>query len=261
MKVFLVLKTALLKAVFLTAASISLVMPWVFPAVALAQSTPADKTATKQMIREILQENPEILMEALDSLRKKMEAGQPPAKGGGLSKLRKELERDPDTFIAGNPQGDVTIVEFFDYRCGYCKRAQPIIQELLQKDGGIRLALKEFPILGPDSMAASRAAIAAMKQEKYAVFHNALMATQGPLNEERILRIATDSGLDAVKLRAGMDDPKIRKIIDRNHQIAEALNITGTPSFIIGDTLVPGFVDLDQLQQLVAAARSECLTC
>lgn len=248
-------------SLILKAASISLAMLWVFPAISLAQSAPADKTATKQMIREILQENPEILMEALDALRTKMEAGQAPGSRDGLSKLRKELERDPDTFIAGNPQGDVTIVEFFDYRCGYCKRAQPIIEELLQKDGRIRLALKEFPILGPDSVVASRAAIAAMKQEKYAVFHNALMAAQGQLSEERILRIATDTGLDAVKLRTDMDDPKIKKIIDRNHKIAQTLNITGTPSFIIGDTLVPGFIDLEQLQQLVAAARSECLTC
>lgn len=248
-------------SLFLKAASISLAMLWVFPAASLAQSAPADKTATKQMIREILQENPEILMEALDALRTKMEAGQAPGSREGLSKLRQELERDPDTFIAGNPQGDVTIVEFFDYRCGYCKRAQPIIQELLQKDGRIRLALKEFPILGPDSVVASRAAIAAMKQQKYAAFHNALMAAPGQLSEERILRIATDTGLDAVKLRTDMDDPKIKKIIDRNHKIAQTLNITGTPSFIIGDTLVPGFIDLEQLQQLVAAARSECLTC
>ena len=248
---------------FLLARALLLMMALLllFPVAANAQSTPADKAATKQMVREVLEENPEILMEALDSLRKKMESGQMPGSRESLGKLRKELERDPDTFIAGNPQGDVTIVEFFDYRCGYCKRAQPIIQELLQKDGGIRLALKEFPILGPDSVVAARAAIAAMEQEKYAAFHNVLMATQGALSEARILRIATDSGLDAVKLRADMDDPKIGKIIDRNRKIAETLNITGTPSFIIGDTLVPGFVDLEQLQQLVAAARSECLTC
>jgi len=248
---------------FLLARALLLMMALLllFPVAANAQSTPADKAATKQMVREVLEENPEILMEALDSLRKKMESGQMPGSRESLGKLRKELERDPDTFIAGNPQGDVTIVEFFDYRCGYCKRAQPIIQELLQKDGGVRLALKEFPILGPDSVVAARAAIAAMEQEKYAAFHNVLMATQGALSEARILRIATDSGLDAVKLRADMDDPKIGKIIDRNRKIAETLNITGTPSFIIGDTLVPGFVDLEQLQQLVAAARSECLTC
>lgn len=248
-------------SIYLKAALFLLTLIWIFPDLAQAQTEPPGKEATRQIIREVLEENPEILLEALDSLRKKMESGQAPGSRASLGKLRKELERDPGTFIAGNPQGDVTIVEFFDYRCGYCKRAQPIIKELLQKDGRIRLALKEFPILGPDSVVASRAAIAAMKQEKYAVFHNALMAAQGPLGEERILRIATDAGLDAIKLRADMDNPEINKIIDRNHKIAETLNITGTPSFIIGDTLAPGFIDLEQMRQLVAAARSECLTC
>ncbi len=232
-----------------------------FPVSANAQSAPADKAATKQMVREVLEENPEILMEALDSLRKKMESGQMPGSRATLGRLRKELENDPDTFIAGNPKGDVTVVEFFDYRCGYCKRAQPVIQQLLKSDGRIRLALKEFPILGPDSLIAARAAIAAMRQDKYAPFHDALMAAQGALSESRVLRIATENGLDAARLRKDMDDPKVEKIIKRNHEIAESLGISGTPSFIIGDTLVPGFAELEQLQKLVAAARSECLTC
>ncbi len=231
------------------------------PFSAYAQTALPDKAATKQMVREVLEENPEILMEALDSLRKKMESGQAPGSRESLSKLRKELERDPNTFIAGNPKGDVTVVEFFDYRCGYCKRAQPVIQQLLKQDGRIRLALKEFPILGPDSLVASRAAIAAMNQEKYAPFHEALMVAQGALSEKRVLRIAAENGLDAAKLRKDMDDPKIKKIIDRNHEIAESLGITGTPSFIIGDTLAPGYAELEQLQRLVDAARSECLTC
>ncbi|MSP43778.1 MAG: DsbA family protein [Alphaproteobacteria bacterium] len=226
-----------------------------------AQINAPEKAATKQMVREVLKENPEILMEALDNLRKQMESGQTRESRNALSGLRKELERDPDTFIAGNPAGDITIVEFFDYRCGYCKQAQPVIEQLVKQDGRIRLALKEFPILGPDSVVASRAAIAAMRQKKYAPFHAALMATQGALSETRVLRIATGAGLDATRLRTDMDDPKIEKIIGRNHEIAESLGISGTPSFIIGDTLVPGAAELDKLQRLVAAARSECLTC
>lgn len=226
-----------------------------------AQTATTDKAAAKQMLREVLEENPEILLEALDNLRKNMESGEVKGSRETLVKLRKELERDPGTFIAGNPKGDVTIVEFFDYRCGYCKRAQPVIHKLLQQDGGIRLARKEFPILGPDSLIASRAAIAAMDQGKYEPFHEALMAAQGTLSESRVMRIAAENGLDAVRLRKDMDDPKIEKIIKRNHEIAESLGITGTPSFIIGDTLVPGYVEYEQLQRLVAAARSECLTC
>ncbi|MEQ1889485.1 MAG: DsbA family protein [Alphaproteobacteria bacterium] len=247
--------------IFFRTALFALTMLCLSPDLAHAQSPAPDKAAVKQLIRDVLKENPELLMEALDNLRQKMESGQAAGSRAGLGKLRKELERDPDTFIAGNPRGDITIVEFFDYRCGYCKRAQPIIQELLQKDSSIRLALKEFPILGPDSLIASRAAIAAMKYDKYAPFHNALMAAQGQLSEDRVLAIAAESGLDPVKLRKDMDDPKIKKIIGRNHEIAVSLGISGTPSFIIGDTLAPGFIDLEQLQQLVAAARSECLTC
>jgi len=246
---------------FLRTLSVGLMALLFISGPAQAEVPAADKAATKQLIREVLQENPELLLEALDNLRKKMEAGDPAAAREGLSKLRKELERDPDTFIAGNPSGDVTIVEFFDYRCGYCKRTQPIIQQLLKNDGGIRLALKEFPILGPDSVVASRAAIAALKSPKYEAFHTALMAAQGPLSETRILRIATEAGLDSAALRKDMDDPKIKSIITRNHEIAQSLNISGTPSFIIGDTLVPGFVELEQLQELVAAARKQCLTC
>lgn len=226
-----------------------------------AQTAAPDKAAAKQMIREVLEENPEILMEALDNLRKKMEAADAPGKREALSKLRKELENDPGTFIAGNPQGDVTVVEFFDYRCGYCKRAQPIVQQLLKQDGRIRLALKEFPILGPESVIASRAAIAAMSQEKYATFHEALMAAQGALTESRVMRIAAENGLDEARLRQDMEDPKVKKIISRNHELAGSLGISGTPSFIIGDTLAPGFVELEELKKLVDEARSECLTC
>lgn len=220
-----------------------------------------DKPTLKKMISEVLEENPQLLLEALESLRKKVEAGQAPGATDTLGALRNELERDPGTYIAGNPQGDITIVEFFDYRCGFCKRAAPIVRQLLKQDGNIRVALKEFPILGPDSVIAARAAIAAMEQDKYAPFHDALMASQGPLGEERVLRIATDAGLDAAKLRQAMNDPKIEKIISRNREIAESLGISGTPSFIIGDTLAPGYVELEELQKLVAAARSSCRTC
>ena len=243
------------------ALSLVLLMTGLPMASAQAQTDTPDRTAAKQMLREVLKENPEILMEALDNLRRHMESGQARESRENLGKLRKELERDPGTFIAGNPSGDVTIVEFFDYRCGYCKQAQPVIQQLVQQDGRIRLALKEFPILGPDSLVASRAAIAAMRQGKYTPFHDALMASQGTLRGNRVLRIATDAGLDAARLRKDMDDPQIEKIIGRNHEIAESLGITGTPSFIIGDTLVPGVAELEQLRRLVAAARKECLTC
>lgn len=256
------MKHLLLACTFLFGLMLTILAPAPVNAAAGAPSAEAlNKAAAKQMLREVLKENPDILMEALDNLRKQMETGQASASRDNLVRLRQELERDPDTFVAGNPLGDITIVEFFDYRCGYCKQAQPDIQKLVKQDGRIRLALKEFPILGPDSLIASRAAIAAMRQDKYAPFHDALMASQGPLSETRVLRIASDIGIDAARLRRDMDDPKIEKIIGRNHEIAESLGISGTPSFIIGDTLVPGVADLEKLRELVAAARDKCLTC
>jgi len=226
-----------------------------------AQAAAPDKAIIKQMVQEILDENPDMLIDALERLRDKSQAGDKTGGNKILAELRKELERDPGTFIAGNPDGDVTVVEFFDYRCGYCKRASPVVEQLLKKDGRIRLALKEFPILGPDSLVASRAAIASIEQGKYEPFHVALMAASGSLSEERIMRIASDAGLDTVKLRQDMESPRVKKIIKRNHEIARKLEISGTPSFIIGDTLAPGFVDLEQMQWLVESAREECQTC
>lgn len=228
---------------------------------AMAQTTAPDKAVIKKMVGEVLEENPEILLEALANLRKKLDSEKPAGSHETLSRLRQELEHDPGTFIAGNAQGDITIVEFFDYRCGFCKRSHPIMKELLAKDPGIRLALREFPILGPESLIASRAAIAAMAQHKYAPFHDALMTAQGPLSAERVMALAGDSGLDVARLHKDMDNPAIDKTINRNHEIAQALAISGTPSFIIGDTLAPGFVDLEELQHLVAAARNKCETC
>lgn len=226
-----------------------------------AQAAAPDKAIIKQMVQEVLDENPDMLIDALERLRDKSQAGDKTGGNKILAELRKELERDPGTFIAGNPNGDITVVEFFDYRCGYCKRASPVVEQLLKKDGRIRLALKEFPILGPDSLIASRAAIASIEQGKYEPFHGALMAASGSLSEDRIMRIASDVGLDTVKLRQDMESPAVKKIIKRNHEIARKLEISGTPSFIIGDTLAPGFVDLEQLQWLVETAREECQTC
>lgn len=240
------------------------VAPALISAVAIAAQDPPPapgKAAIKQLVIEVLDENPELLIDALEKLRDKAQAVQKQDIKKPLGELRRELERDPNTFIAGNPQGDITVVEFFDYRCGYCKKADPIVQQLLKTDGRVRLALKEFPILGPDSLFASRAAIASMSQGKYSALHSALMAAQGALGEERVLRIAADAGVDTAKLRQDMNSPKVEKIIARNREIAGMLGISGTPAFIIGDMLEPGVIDLEQMQWLVDSAREDCQTC
>ncbi|HBF97244.1 MAG TPA: hypothetical protein DDW95_01720 [Alphaproteobacteria bacterium] len=230
-----------------------------FPA--QAEMTAQEKTALKAKILEVLNENPELLITALHGLQQRVEQEQEQAKLTTLQNQRKALEQDPDSFVAGNPAGDITLVEFFDYRCGYCKKARPVVKRLIAEDGNIRLVMKEFPILGPNSETASKAAIAAMAQGKYQQFHDALMAAKGGLGRAQILQIAADTGLDRDKLAEDMQKAYIADIIRKNRQLAARLEISGTPAFVIGDAIVPGVASLEQMQQLVAQARADCQSC
>ncbi len=169
-----------------------------------------------------------------------------------------ELKKDASSPVAGNPKGNVTIVEFFDYRCAYCKKVFPTVRELLKTDKNVRYVFKEFPILGPDSVTASRAALAvwSLAPDQYLDFHSALMNTHGGLSEVQVLGIAKKIGLDPEKVHKAMADPKITKTIEKNIALAQSLNIQGTPAFIVGDQLLPGAVELDHLRELVSAERA-----
>lgn len=169
---------------------------------------------------------------------------------------RKELLDDPDSVVGGNPEGNVTVVEFFDYRCGYCKVVASRLVSLLKEDGNIRFIYKEFPILGPASQIAARAALAAAKQEKYVAFHDALMAVHGPLNENKIFDIATRVGMNLRQLRQDMASPEIDAALRRTKKLARSLNIRGTPAFVIGDAVIPGAIRLVELKAFVEWARS-----
>jgi len=171
--------------------------------------------------------------------------------------LKDRIVDDPLTPVGGNPKGNVTVVEFFDYRCGYCKRAHPTIKQLLAEDPSIRYLYKEFPILGDESVFASRAAVAAwlIAPAKYGGFHDALMAAQGALPAAKVMKIAAEAGLDTVALRRAMDDPRVAESLRANAEIARAVGINGTPAFIFGDELVPGAIDLAAMKQLVVQAR------
>ncbi|PHQ69049.1 MAG: hypothetical protein COB93_09050 [Sneathiella sp.] len=208
-----------------------------------------------ERVRAYLMSNPTVLRDVIGELGKQEQANAEMDKKALIASLATDLKQDSMSFVAGNPDGDVTIVEFFDYRCGYCKRSFPDLMKAVEEDGNIRLVLKEFPILGEDSVQASRAAIASMAQGKYMEFHTALMASRGALTKERILNIATDVGLDAVKLEADMDTAAIKEVISKNHAIAQQLGINGTPAFVIEDQFAPGALSADQLQNLVTAAR------
>ncbi len=218
---------------------------------------PDHRKAIEQVVREYLNNNPEILVDALKSLREKQEGKQKARSQTVLTSRRPELENDPATPFGGNIKGNVTVVEFVDYQCGYCKRVRPVVEELLRGDGNIRIVFKELPILGAPSVIAARAALAAWKQSHggYNKFHFALMATKGKLSEDRIMAVAAKSGLDVERLRRDMAAPEIDEALQKNFRLAEDLGIRGTPAFVIGKRLVPGAIDLKAFQKLIAEAR------
>jgi protein-disulfide isomerase len=209
-------------------------------------------------VKEYILANPEIILEAVQTLRRKQEEAQKKAAEEALKSRRAELQGATDLPVGGNPKGDVTIVEFMDYRCGYCKGAQPTLDQVMRADGKIRFVLKEFPILGPASRTASKAAIAANKQGKYLAFHTALMAYPNNLTDEVIFALARQVGLDVAKLKDDMNAPEVEALIEKTHKLAQDLGINGTPGFVIGDQIIPGAVSADELKKKIAEARKAC---
>ena len=218
-------------------------------------SKTAGRDPFEQRVREYLLKNPEVIMEALQILQERQRAAEAEGLKRTIAERSDEILNDPAAPVGGNPAGDVTLVEFFDYNCPYCRRVAPTMAELEEADPDLRVVYKEFPILGPGSQFAARAALASRKQGKYVPFHNALMQASEQVTEETVMEIARTVGLDPEQLRADMQDPSIQAAIARNLQLADALGIDGTPSFVIGDRLVPGAVELSTLQGLVARAR------
>lgn len=212
--------------------------------------------AIGQIVREYLLENPEVMIEVFERLEVQQAAAEKQAAQAAIVANADGLFNDDYSHVYGNPEGDVTIVEFFDYKCGYCKRAVKDIIDAVDEDGNVRLVYKEFPILSEQSEVAARAAMAAISQNKYMELHIALMATSGDLDESRILRVAEDAGLDTDRLSQDMKDPGLEAAIERNHQIAREIGIEGTPAFIIGNRLVAGAVGKERLLEIVAEERA-----
>jgi protein-disulfide isomerase len=211
--------------------------------------SPGQTNAIRNMIRSYILENPEIIEEAVGVLQDR--------------RVSKAIDQnwdaitDPsDSVIAGNPKGDVTVVEFFDYRCPYCKQVQGDIVKLRTDDPKVRVIYREFPILSEESNVAAHAAIASKKQGKYLEFHDAMMAARGNFSDDMIMDVAKKIGLDTAKLRTDMQDPMIDDVIMRTRQLAESIGVTGTPGFIFGRKLVPGALSYDEMLALIATARS-----
>ena len=217
--------------------------------------TPEQKDAVEAVIHDYFLKHPEFMVEVLRAAEAKIKQDKAADARQAIAAYRKDLLADATSPVGGNPNGDVTIVEFFDYRCPYCKQVEPALEALMKDDPKIRIIYKEFPVLGTESVYASRMALAAVKQDKYLEFHKAMMATKGQITEKVILQVAATAGIDIGKAKADMTAPGIKDILQHNYSLAEALDINGTPAFIIGDTLVPGATDIDGLKKLIADAR------
>ena len=210
-----------------------------------------------KMIRSYIIENPQVILDSVQRMQAQAEEGKKDLAKKSLVSSRDKLLNDPNSPTSGNPKGDVTIVEFFDYRCGYCKRVVPTLMKAVKDDGNVRVVYKELPILGPESVIASRASLAVWKiaPKKYEAFHTALMANKSSFSELKIRSIASNLKIDGNAVIKVMKSDSIEADLGENHALAQSLGISGTPAFIIGNKLVPGAVDLDTLKGLIKKAR------
>ena len=223
-----------------------------------AQAAPMDKAAVERIVRDYLVANPEILEEMQAALDAKRKEDQRVAQVETIKANKDELFNASHDGVVGNPNGKTTIVEFYDYNCGFCKRAMEDMVALTAADPDLRFVLKEFPILGPDSQKAHVVASAFQRlmPEKYGEFHNQLLGSQGRASEASAVKIALSLGADEAKLREEMKDPAITETFAKTYDLANKLSITGTPSYVVGNEVVFGALGKEVLAEKIAAAKA-----
>lgn len=229
-----------------------------------AAFTSDQKQQIETIIKDYLIKNPEIFLEVQTALEEKLEQQQAEKLKVAIAQNAAEIYRDPDAAVAGNADGDITVVEFFDYNCGYCKRGLREIIKLVDSDPNVRVVFKELPILSKGSEEASRIALAARRQGKYWEMHRALLEARGHINKVSALRIAEGLGLDMDKLKADMDSPEVAAEVAKSEALARKMGVNGTPHFLIGDRAIPGAPDdlYQQLARHVQELRKEgCAYC
>ncbi|QBY00998.1 DsbA family protein [Rhodophyticola sp. CCM32] len=245
----------------LIAALAGLTLIWAVPsfAIDLDALTDGERAAFRAEIRSYLLENPEVLMEAIAVLEQR-QAQSEAARDMDLVAANADLLFNSTTaWEGGNPDGDIVLVEFLDYRCGYCRRAFPEVEQLIEADGNIRLVIVEFPILGAQSVLAARFALSARileGDESYKDIHDALMVMRADVTEDSLIRLADGLGFDGDAILAGMDDPGIDAVLEANYALGQRLQISGTPSFVMGDQLLRGYLPYDTMVQLTEELRS-----
>ena len=216
----------------------------------------AEEEAIGRVVRDYILEHPEIILEAVQELERRKQAESRQQRDEAIAANSEQLFSDPASPVVGDPEGDVTVVEFFDYNCGYCRRMTEDIFELVEDDGDIRFVLKELPIFGEGSRFAAKAALAADRQGLYGEFHYALMTAGVTIDQASTMAIAAEVGLDLAQLEEDMLDPAIDAQLDANYRLARALGVEGTPATVIGETFLPGARGYDELAALVAKARA-----
>jgi protein-disulfide isomerase len=228
---------------------------------AMAQSgalSEPQKKAVEQIVRDYLIANPEVIQEAVVELERRQQEAQKRSQKGALESERQTLLHSPRGNVVGNQNGDVTLVEFFDYNCGYCKRALADVRTLMKSDPKLRVVLKDFPVLGPDSVEASRVGLAVKQQisgDRLFDYHARLMETRGRVNGERALAVAKEMGLDMARLQKDLDHAEVRTALQENMMLGDKLGLTGTPAFVVGDEVIFGAVGLEPLRKVVASVR------
>jgi protein-disulfide isomerase len=243
----------------------------VLPALLLAAATPAlsfdlsalteqERAAFRDEVRSYLLDNPEVLMEAISVLEARERESQANADLALVDLHAAAIFDDGHSWVGGNPDGDVTLVEFMDYRCGYCRQAFTEVERLLETDGNIRFIVKEYPILGEQSVAAARFAIATHQlhgDETYEAVHDALMTMRADITPDSLSRLAEALALDPAPIIARMAAPEVTAVIEENRRLGDLMQISGTPTFVLDDRMIRGYVPLATMEQLVAAARSD----
>jgi protein-disulfide isomerase len=228
-----------------------------------AEFTDTQRDEIGAIVREYLMAHPEVLLDVSKALEAKQQEEEDKARLAGVSENKDEIFRSPADYVAGNPEGDVTMVEFFDYNCSWCKKGMPEVMKLLEEDKGLRFVLKEFPIFGADSEYAARAALASKKQGKYWEFHLAMLGHEGKVTKDSVDEIAAAQGLDVGLMKQDMESEEIAGTITRNQELAQRLAINGTPAFIIDNKVVPGFLPKRGLAQKIQDVRANggCQVC
>jgi protein-disulfide isomerase len=250
--------TSRFRAPTLLAAAIMLALPAATPT--RAQTFSADqKQEIEGIVKNYLLQHPEVMQDVMAELEKHQKAAEAEKNRAAVAENNATIFSSPHQVVLGNPQGNVTMVEFFDYNCGYCKHALSDMLTLLKTDPNLKFVLKEFPVLGEGSVEAAHVAVAARMQDvtgkKYIEFHQKLLGGRGPADKARALAAAKEVGFDMARIEKDMASDEVKKTIDENLKLAELIGVNGTPSYVVGDEVVVGAVGLDALKEKIAAER------